>query len=209
MLLRCPVGKKIVQKKSTRIYSFIWEAAKIPNADYLNYPIADLKTEKTEIIPTKDSKKSGSGEVAVVFDKNVRSGAKAPTRNGQTEARMKLVFEKINFVHEVRVYFRFFTDWYRSVRCVVNLAKFKECVDEENDIELSVYQGENLVKICGTFRRTYGQKQSDQIYSLYCNVKGDSVMLRKTTPELIGIYEVVVTGKSIDKLFCHFITFNF
>ena len=144
-----------------------------------------------------------------MFDKNVRSGAKAPTRNGQTEAWMKLVFKNIKFVHEVRVYFRFFTDWYRSVRCVVNLAKFKECVNEENDIELSVYLGENLVKICGTFRRTYGQEQSDQIYSLYCNVEGDSVMLRKTTPELIVIYEVVVTGKSIDKLFCHFITFNF
>ena len=78
-------------------------------------------------------------------------------------------------------------------------------MDKENALELSVYQGENLVKICGTFQRTYGKKQSDQIYSLNCNVEGDSVMLRKTTPELIGIYEVVVTGKSKDKPIAHFI----
>ena len=107
------------------------------------------------------------------------------------------------------MYFRFYTDWYRSVSCVRNLDNFKGCVDEENALELSVYHGKNLVKICGTFQRTYGQKQSDQIYSLYCNVNGDSIKLRKTTPEFIGIYEVVVTGKSIVKLFRHLIIFKF
>ena len=45
------------------------------------------------------------------------------------------------------MYFRFYTDWYRSVSCVRNLDNFKGCVDEENALELSVYHGKNLVKI--------------------------------------------------------------
>ena len=144
-----------------------------------------------------------------MFDKNVRSGAKASIKDGQPEAWIKLAFENINFIHEVRVYFRFYKDWYRRVNCVDNVEKFEKCVDEENDIELSVYQEENQVKICGIFQRTYGLEQSYQIYSLYCNVEGDSIKLRKTTPAVIGIYEVVVTGKSTYKLFCHSIIFNF
>ena len=66
-------------------------------------------------------------------------------------------------------------------------------MDKEKGVELWVNQGEEQ-KFCGKIQQTYGLQQSDQIHTLVCNVDGDSIKLRKTE-QILGIYEVVVTGK--------------
>ena len=86
----------------------------------------------------------------------------------------------------------FYTDWYLpNDWCVENENNFKECFDIENNVDVSVYQGEEQQKSCGTLQLTYGLKQSDQIYTLNCNTEGDTVTLSKSTGN-IAVFEVVV-----------------
>ena len=74
-------------------------------------------------------------------------------------------------------------------------------MDNENNVDVSVYQGEVKQKSCGTLQLTYGLDQSDQIYTLICNVHGDNVKLSKSNDE-IAVFEVVVigTGKLISTI---------
>ena len=168
-----------------------------------------LKPERAEIIPLGISKKGKLAccqlsKAIAAIDKDISTRVEITISEGESEAWLKLEFGKIRFIHEVQVYFRFYTDWYRGyVECAKSENKFVECVDNENDVELSVYQGEDLQKVCGTFQRTYGLEQSNQTYTLPCNAEGDSVELRKTTEQILGIFEVVVTGKSISFLAFH------
>ena len=165
----------------------------------LYFYISVLKPENTEIIPTGIST-SGCCQIAKAIDKDISTRAEisfdeVAADKVAPEAWLKVEFGKVKFIHKVTVYFRFYTDWYRPfVDCAKNVEKFKECVDKENNVELLVLQDENVRKICGTFQRTYGPEQSDQIYTLVCNTEGDSVELRKRTGAL-RIFEVVVTGK--------------
>ena len=71
---------------------------------------------------------------------------------------------------------------------------FKECVDDTNNVDVSVYQGEVKQKSCGTLRQTYGLEQSDQIYTLLCNSKGDMVKLSKDTGNIL-VLEVSISSK--------------
>ena len=66
-------------------------------------------------------------------------------------------------------------------------------MDSNNNVDVSVYQGEVKQKSCGTLQQTYGLEQSDQIYTLICNAKGDSVKLSKDTGT-ITVYEVAISG---------------
>ena len=79
------------------------------------------------------------------------------------------------------------------------MANFKACVDNHNNVDVSVYQGEVKQNSCGTLQLTYGLEQSDQIYTLICNAEGDTVKLSKTT-EYISVFEVVVVGKGMQLL---------
>ena len=107
---------------------------------------------------------------------------------------MKLQFGKTRFIHKVEIYCRFYTNWYDlSAWCVENVDRFKGCVDAENNMDVSVYQGEEKQKSCGTLQLTYGLEQSDQIYTLICNTKGDAVKLSKNTG-VIAVHEVVLIG---------------
>ena len=63
----------------------------------------------------------------------------------------------------------------------------------ENNVDVSVYLGEVKQKSCGALQLTYGLEQSDQIYTLVCNTKGDEVKLSKNTG-VIAVHEVVVIG---------------
>ena len=158
-----------------------------------------LKSGKTEIIPHAISTKGELRccKLANAIDKDISTRVELTISTGEAEAWLKLEFSKIRLIHEVQVYFRFYTDWYRGyVECATSEEIFAECVDNANDVELSVYQGEDRQKVCGIFQRTHGLEQSDQTYTLLCNVEGDSVKLRKTTERILGIFEVVVTGKS-------------
>ena len=110
---------------------------------------------------------------------------------------MKLEFDKIYPIHKVHIYSRFYTDWYYPIKCSQSEANFKDCVDKNNNVDVSVYQGEVKQKSCGTLQLTYGLEQSDQIYTLICNSEGDTVKLSKTTG-IIDVIEVFATrsGKS-------------
>ena len=111
---------------------------------------------------------------------------------------MKLEFDKTYFIHKVVIYYRFYTNWYLPDDwCVKSEANFKKCVDNDNDVDVSVYQGEEAKKSCGTLHLTYGLEQSDQIYTLLCNAEGDTVKLSKTTHGNVAVYEVAITGKSM------------
>ena len=93
------------------------------------------------------------------------------------------------------IYYRFYTHDYNdnSDGCMVSVDIFKSCVNGDNNVDVSVYQGEVLQKSCGTLQLTYGLEQSDQIYTLICNTKGDTVKLSKSTG-VIAVSEVVVTS---------------
>ena len=108
---------------------------------------------------------------------------------------MKLEFDKTYSIYKVVIYYRFYTSYYSSSHwCVQSVVHFKKCVDDDNNIDVSVYQGEVKQKSCGTLQLTYGLEQSDQIYTLLCNAEGDTVKLSKSTGA-IAVYEVVVSGK--------------
>ena len=68
-------------------------------------------------------------------------------------------------------------------------------MDNDNNVDVSVYQGEAVKKSCGTLQLAHGLEQSDQIYTLLCNTEGDTVKLSKSTGN-IAVYEVAITGKS-------------
>ena len=70
---------------------------------------------------------------------------------------------------------------------------FKSCVDSDNDVDVSVYQGEVKQKSCGTLQLTYGLEESDQIYTLLCNAEGDTVKLSKDQGN-IAVWEIAVTS---------------
>ena len=65
-------------------------------------------------------------------------------------------------------------------------------MDNDNNVDVSVYQGDVQQKSCGTLQLTYGMEQSDQIYTLICNTEGDTVKLSKDTG-IIAVQEVAVT----------------
>ena len=108
---------------------------------------------------------------------------------------MKLEFQKTSFIHKVVIYYRFYNNWYDpNMWCVRNHGRFRGCVNADNNVDVSVYQGEVKQKSCGTLQLTYGLEQSDQIYTLICNSEGDTVKLSKSTG-VIAVLEVVVVGK--------------
>ena len=66
-------------------------------------------------------------------------------------------------------------------------------MDKDNNVDVSVYQGEEKRKSCGTLNLTYGLEQSDQIYTLLCNTEGDTVKLSKDHGTIV-VLEVAVTS---------------
>ena len=79
--------------------------------------------------------------------------------------------------------------------CVQSEENFIACVNNDNNVDVSVYQGDIKQKSCGTLQLTYGLEQSDQIYTLLCNTEGDTVKLSKGTGNIV-VWEVVVTSTS-------------
>ena len=72
-------------------------------------------------------------------------------------------------------------------------ARFRDCVDSDNNVDVSVFQGEVRQKSCGQLKLTYGLERSDQVYTLVCDSAGDTVKLEKTKG-VIAVYEVVVVS---------------
>ncbi|KAL5264217.1 hypothetical protein ACHWQZ_G005337 [Mnemiopsis leidyi] len=162
--------------------------------------VAVRQKEIAEITPTsatqgKTHKNEDRYAAAHAIDKDLSTGAVTTTDNGA--GWLKLEFDKTYFIHKVVIYYRFYNNWYDpSVWCVQRVANFKSCVDSANNVDVSVYQGEVQQKSCGTLQLTYGLEQSDQIYTLLCNIKGDTVILSKNTGT-IAVFEVAVS-KTVD-----------
>ena len=130
---------------------------------------------------------------AHVIDKDLSTLAATHTDNGA--GWIKLELDKTYFIHKVVIYTRFYIDWYTKSWCTKNEAIFKACVDSDNNVDVSVYQGEVKQKSCGTLQLTYGLEQSDQIYTLLCNTEGDTVKLSKDTG-VTAIYEIAIISTS-------------
>jgi hypothetical protein len=137
----------------------------------------------------------GDGEMWAAeraIDKDFSTGAVA-IKSGDGTSWIKIELGKVYFVQKIKIYYGFYTDWYidASNYCTKSVENFKECTDNENNVDVSVYQGDVKQKSCGTLRLTYGLKQSDQIYTLICNTEGDTVKLSKDNKR-IAVYEVVI-----------------
>ena len=144
------------------------------------------------------------------MDNNFLTLSGAGADNGNQPVWLKLEFDKSYFIHKAIIYYRFYTNWYRSYDwCALSEANFKKCVDNDNNVDVSVYQGDVQQKSCGTLQLTYRLEQSDQIYTLICNTEGDTVKLSKGKGK-IYVGEVAVTTKGMflhESL--HLLTFQF
>ena len=137
---------------------------------------------------------------AHAIDRDLSTGAATQTDNGA--GWLKLQFDRTHFIYKIIIYSRFYTDWYNpTTGCVQSESKFKACVNNDNNVDVSVYQKDVKQKSCGTLQLTYALEQSDQIYTLICNSEGDNVKLSKNTGA-IAVFEVVVigTGRNIDTI---------
>ena len=134
----------------------------------------------------------GCCAAAHAIDKNLASSAL--TKRAETNW-IKIEFGKIQIVHKVIIYYRFYNNWFfQEGYCSQSIDIYRSCIDNHKNVDVSVYQGGLQQKSCGTLQLTYGLEQSDQIYTLICNVAGDSVKLSKTTTGNIVVSEVVLIG---------------
>jgi hypothetical protein len=159
-----------------------------------------LQREVGEITPTKVTQAATYRNNKPLFgpanaiDKDLSTPATAVPANGAF-MWMKIEFSKIYFVHRIIIYYNFYTNWYHpSYWCTKSVDNFKTCVNDDNNVDVSVYQGEVKQKSCGTLQLTYELDQSDQIYTLICNAKGDNIKLSKTTRKYIVVYEIAIVG---------------
>ena len=126
------------------------------------------------------------------IDKDLSTMAATHTDDGA--GWLKIELDKTYLLHKVVIYYWFYTNWYNpNNHCAQSEANFRQCVDLDNNVDVSVYQGEVKQKSCGTLQLTYGLEQSDQIYTLFCNTEGDTVKLSKDSGN-IAVYEVAVTS---------------
>ena len=116
----------------------------------------------------------------------------AVTETADGAGWLKLEFEKSYTIEFVVVYHRFYNNWYHQSWCLQSEERFKACVNSENNVDVSVYQGDVKQKSCGTLQLTYGLEQSDQIYTLFCNTEGDTVKLSKSSGKIL-VAEIAVT----------------
>ena len=134
-----------------------------------------------------------------VADRDLSTRAIAQSSNGETW--LKLKFDKSYYIDKVIVHYLFYTNWFNpQVFCVKNEGNFRNCVNADTNVDVSVYEGEEKQKSCGTLQLTYGLKQSDQIYTLLCNTAGDTVKFSKSAGG-ISLCEVTVTNLGRKMLF--------
>ena len=107
---------------------------------------------------------------------------------------LKLEFDRTYFIHKIVIYQKFYTNWYDPDNgCVQSESSYQTCKDNKNNVDIAVYQGDELQATCGTLQLTYALDQADQIYTFICSTNGDTVLLSKTYFH-IAVYEIVVTS---------------
>ena len=163
---------------------------------------SDREQEIGEITPTSSAHGNTHENneeccaAALAIDKDLSTQAVTGTQNGA--GWIKLEFDKTYFINRVVIYYRFYTNWYKpSGGCAQSLNRFKGCVDNDNNVDVSVYQREAKQKSCGTLKLTYGLEQSDQIYTLLCMTIGNMVKLSKSAG-YIAVFEVVAVSGSVN-----------
>ena len=108
---------------------------------------------------------------------------------------MKLEFHSPYLIHQIIIHQFFYTNWYYpdSEGCGQSESNYHACKNNDNNVDIAVYQGDELQASCGTLQLTYGLEQADQIYTFICSTDGDTVLLSKTSGH-ISIFEIVVTS---------------
>ena len=145
----------------------------------------------TQIESTIDGKGKYPAENAL--DKDLATHSLIPTENGISWLELK--FDDTYLIHKVVIYFRFFTGWYHpDDRCAKNQTTFEACVNENRDINVSVYKSDVFEKSCVYPDITSELTQSDQIYSWLCMAEGDTVKIKKSTETNMELFEVAVTS---------------
>lgn len=145
----------------------------------------------TQSVPLRNNEKLFKAAHAV--DKDLATVALSSKVNGV--AWLKLELGKSQFIHKFVIHHRFYTNWFNSDQwCQKSLGNFKSCIDDDNNVDVSVYRKDVKQKSCGTLQMTYGLKQSDQIYTLDCGIEGDSVKLSKTSFGNVAVTEIIITG---------------
>ena len=149
-----------------------------------------------EITPTKvthgktEADNEADFAAAHAIDGYLSTKSVTSTDNGAGWLRIDL--DKTYPINKVLIYYMFVTSWYNPDSwCPKSESNFRTCVDQESNVNVKVYRGDVQQKSCETLQLTYGLEQSDQIYSLICNARGDNVILSKTS-YLMEVCEVVV-----------------
>ena len=131
-------------------------------------------------------------KAAHAVDKDLSTRAVAEADNG--EVWLKLEFDRTYFIHKIIIYQRFYTNWYDpDTWCVQSDSNYQTCKDNDNNVDIAVYQGDELQATCGTLQLTYALDQADQIYTFTCDTDGDTI-LRSKTSDYISVFEIVVTS---------------
>ena len=167
------------------------------------HDFSERRQEFAEIKPTSvtqgrtlDGKEAGYSALHAI-DNDLSTRAVTETVEGT--GWLKLQIDKTHFIHKAIIYYGFYTNWYThtdSDWCAESLANYKFCVDQHNNVDVSVYQGDVQQKSCGTLQLTYGLEQTDQIYTLICNAKGDTVKLSKSTGHIyVAEVALISSGK--------------
>ena len=156
--------------------------------------------EISEILTTSAELDSDECCAENAIDKDLSTVASTSTEDGY--GMLKINFSKTYFIQKIVIYYRFYTNWFdqTGLWCAFSADNFRTCVNVNSDIDVSVYQGEVQQKSCGTLKLTYGLEQSDQIYTLLCNVAADNMRFTKTSPNHIILAEVIAIGSEMGKL---------
>ena len=176
--------EKVILQRPVKIHKFI---------------LSDRERETLEITPIRATQsKTNEGNEARygptnAIDQDLKTPAGINIENGAVW--LKLQFDRTYHVRKIIIYYKFSNYWYdRNSGCIEN----RKCTDLDNNVDVSVYQGEVKQKSCGTLQLNYGLEQSDQIYTLMCDAEGDTVKLNKSTGN-IAVYEVVTISHAPGK----------
>ncbi|XP_063682133.1 uncharacterized protein LOC134817001 isoform X2 [Bolinopsis microptera] len=109
---------------------------------------------------------------------------------------LKVNLGDLYMVKNVTVYTVFEDDWFfyppRRYGCHTNNGDYENCKEAEINSVITLYDGETEVKECGVLAISAADTlQADQIYTVTCNGRGDSIILSAGTSAL-RICEVVV-----------------
>ena len=150
--------------------------------------ISPLRVTKSKALPNEQDLKGTSA-----IDRNLMTKSGTEAVNG--EVWFKVEYGKSHFIYKIVIYHVFFNaDFYKTYEwCVKTMDNYRTCKDKNNNVDVSVYQGEEHQKSCGTLQMSYGLELSDQTYTFFCDVEGDSILLSKKTLR-ISISEIVVTS---------------